>query len=237
MQANYVRAGYNDGMKNPNLCSIATEWFPAVLIVASGCLSVYFYAHFPEYVPTHWNFAGEIDGFSSRAFAAFFFPVFIAFIYIALLLVPFLDPKRDRYVDFVRAYHGFKMLIVVFLVALYLIIGLAGIGYDSDVGVVIPALVGVLFVGMGSYIREVKQNWMIGVRTPWTMSSESVWNMTHRLAGVVFICVGPIIALSGMLKGIIGVTVLLGSIAFVALLPVAYSFILYRREQRAIRLS
>lgn len=176
--------------------TLKTEIAPIALIVIAWAASYYFYGRLPDSVPTHWNFSGEPDGWSSRGFASLFFPALVTGAYLLYLLVPALDPKRERYAEFRRPYHIFKACFVGLLVALYFAIGFAGLGYDVPVDTLATLLVGALLVVIGNYMGKLKQNWLFGIRTPWTLSSEAVWNKTHRLGGKLFIVAGVLVAMS-----------------------------------------
>lgn len=164
---------------------------PAILIMlVAVCSSYYFYLHFPDHVPTHWNFAGEVDGWSGRGFAAFFFPLLIAGIYALMLLLPLVDPLRSRYQEFSRGYQVIRVSLVIFMTVIYFITSLVGLGYQISINKVMPVGVGLLFIILGNFLPKIKKNWFVGIRTPWTLSNEEVWNKTHRLGGKIFIIAG-----------------------------------------------
>lgn len=219
-------------MTYPLKLSVKSEAAPLSVIAAAWALSGYFYANFPERVPSHWNFAGEVDGWSSAALGAFMLPAVITAMYLFFLASPLLDPKRERYAEFAKPFHVFKASIVAILGAVYASAGFAGLGYDVPVGIVVPIGVGLLFIVLGNYFGKVKTNWLMGIRTPWTLSSEEVWNKTHRLGGKMFILSGLLIALDGFLPAAARLPVFIGAVVLAAVVPVAYSYALYRRTAR-----
>ena len=156
-------------MKNPIQPSLKTEIIPLTLIVLSFIASIYFYLHFPEKVPTHWNIRGEVDGYASKGFGAFFFPIMNVGIYLLLLFLPNIDPKKDRYVDFSKAYHMIKNFMIGFMTLIYFYTGFSGLGYKLfSITIIISIGLGLLFLVIGNYMGKVKSNWFIGIRTPWT---------------------------------------------------------------------
>ena len=177
-------------MKHPLKPTLKTELAPIVTILIITIASFYFYQNFPDQVPTHWNYKGEIDSYSGKTFGAFGFPAIIMGVYLMFLVFPYLDPKKERYQEFKKTYHIFKAVIVGFLGLIYFYTGLAGLGYPVSISVVVPITVGLLFIVMGNYMSKIKRNWFIGIRTPWTISNEEVWNKTHRLGGKIFIAIG-----------------------------------------------
>lgn len=206
-----------------------TEIVPIVFIVLSFVASLYFYANFPEIVPTHWNFAGEPDSWSSREFGAFFFPALIAGLYGLFLLIPAIDPRKKRYVEFRKPYHIFKAVFVGLMASIYFATGLNVLGLGVPINVAVPLLVGVLLVVMGNYMGKIRRNWFFGVRTPWTLSSEEVWNRTHRLAGKLFILAGIVIAASSFVAKSVRVPLFFSAVVVMALAPIVYSYFLHRR--------
>ena len=180
-------------MSNPIKSTIKTELLPIIIILAAVISSFYFYSNFPDKVPIHWNVAGEVDRYGSRTIGAFLFPAIILGMYLMFLGIPYIDPKKERYTQFKRVYHVFKNLLIVFMTAMYFITSFNALGYDISVATWIPLMVGALFVFLGNYMSKLKPNWFMGIRTPWTLSSEEVWNKTHRLGGKVFIGGGVIL--------------------------------------------
>lgn len=218
-----------NSMASPIKPTIKTEIVPIVLVGASLIASVYFYRHFPDRVVTHWNFAGQPDGYSSKAFAAFFFPLLNLGMYLLFLGLPYLDPKKNRYPDFAKVYHVFKAVIIGVMSIIYGIVGLAGLGYSVAVEKVLPAIIGVLFIVMGNYMAKIKPNWFMGIRTPWTLSSEEVWNKTHQLGGKLFVLMGVLMVAMGFWNNKIMWYIFTVGVIGVALVPMVYSFILYRK--------
>jgi uncharacterized membrane protein len=217
---------------NPIKSTIKTEVVPVMLIILSILASFYFYAHFPDRVATHWNYNGQIDGWSGRGFAAFFFPMLNLGLYLLFLGLPYLDPKKDRYAQFAKPYHIFKTLIVGFLTVIYFLVGSAGIGYPVDISLIVPSGVGVLFIIIGNYLGKIKPNWFMGIRTPWTLSNEEVWNKTNRLGGKLFIIAGLIMLIGFLLPPSIFWVIFIIILAVIILLPIIYSYWLYQKIEK-----
>lgn len=219
-------------MTNPLKPTIKTEIFSLLIVLITAVSSFYFYANFPNQVPIHWNIQGEVDNWGSKAFGAFFFPVIILALYLIFLLLPYLDPKRDKYEQFQKTYHKFKNLLVGFMALLYFVSSFAALGYDINIPVLIPIMIGLLFIAIGNYLSKVKPNWFLGIRTPWTLSSEPVWQKTHQVGGKLFILAGIImiiipftpVVLQGWILGVIIVAIVFGTFG--------YSLYLYLKEKK-----
>lgn len=218
-------------MPNPIKPSIKTEFLPVFLLVVSVFASFYFYPRFPERVPLHWNFAGEPDRWGSAIFAAFFFPALITLMYLLFLFLPFLDPKKERYGQFIKTYHIFKCAFIGSTVAIYFIASLNSIGYNLPVNIFTPGVVGIMFMVFGNYLSKIKFNWLIGIRTPWTLSNEEVWNKTHRFGGKAFLLGGLIIILSIFTPPILRLPLFITAIALITLGTIFYSYIVYLEEK------
>ncbi|NMC51574.1 SdpI family protein [Candidatus Kuenenbacteria bacterium] len=217
-------------MKNPLAPNIKTEIVPIFFIVVGLILSVYFYSHFPERVATHWNISGEVDGWSSRGFSAFFFPALNLAIYLLMIGLPSLDPRRGNYENFRTAYHVIKGALVVFLSLIYFVVGLNGLGYKIPVGTIIPIGIGVLFVVIGYFLNHVKQNWFLGIRTPWTLSSESVWQKTHHFASRIFMFCGVLMAVCGFYPSFFW-PAMIAILALMVFGTIVYSYLVFRKEK------
>ena len=217
---------------NPIKPKFKTEILPILLIILAVVSSFYFYSNFPEQVPIHWNIAGEADDWGSKATAAFLFPVVILGMYLLFFLLPFLDPKKERYEQFKKTYHVFKNIIVFFMVGIYFISSMKSIGYHISIELWIPILVGLLFIIMGNYMSKLKPNWFIGIRNPWTLSSEEVWNKTHRLGGKIFIVGGLLMSLMGFLPVAWRLPLFFVILALVILGTTIYSYLVFSQLKK-----
>ncbi len=157
----------------------------------------------------------------------------IAGIYLLLIGIPLIDPRKARYDQFRKVYHIFKDLIVAFTVAIYFITGFSGMGYNVPVGVWVPGLVGIMFIVLGNYMSKIKPNWFMGIRTPWTLSSEEVWNKTHRLGGKLFILTGVVMILMNFFPVSWRMPVLFAMIIALVAGTFIYSYVLYAKEEKA----
>ena len=203
-----------------------------VLLIAMAILSFYFYRRFPAQVATHFDVSGQPDGYSGKTFAAFFFPLVFVGIYLLMLLLPFADPQRKRYQEFGQVYQLVRLSINVFFFGVYLLVGLNGIGYAVPIGLIMPAGVGLLFIILGNVLPKVKRNWFVGIRTPWTLSSETVWYQTHRLSGKLFVASGLLLILSIWLPKNWQMPLLFTIIAAILILTTGYSWWLWRQAEK-----
>ena len=219
-------------MSNPIKPTFKTEWFSVVIIILAGLAGFYFWSRLPAQVPTHWDFAGQVNGYSSPFWAAFLLPLMILVLYLVFLVLPYLDPKKEQYASFAPVYHHFKDLIVAFLFIFFMLIGLNGLGYRININLWTPLLVGGLFIIIGSLLNKVKMNWFLGIRTPWTLSSETVWNKTHQMSSRVLMLAGLVIALTVVVPTVWKMVLFIIAIAVIVLALPIYSYLLYAREKK-----
>jgi len=219
-------------MSNPIKPSIRTEWFSLCLLILAFASALYFYQNFPAQVPSHWNIRGEVDAYSGPFGAAFLVPLMMVGMYLMFLFLPYLDPKKDQYGEFAKVYHNFKDLILVFLFILQFLTGINGLGYTMNIGFLVPIMVGALFMVLGFLLQNVKMNWFLGIRTPWTMSSETVWNKTHKLSSPVLMVAGLLMAVTAFVPERAKIVLFILSIALIILALPIYSYILYAQEKK-----
>lgn len=204
---------------------------PAILMVlASWVLGWYFYMHFPDRVVTHWNFAGTPDAWGSKTTNVWAMPGLLTGMYLLFTVLPLVDPRKDRYPEFIGVYRIFKNIIMLVLLAVILASGAYNLGYNIKIQYVIPTIIGLLMIVLGNYMSKIKPNWFMGIRTPWTMSSENVWNKTHRVGGYAFILFGLLIILSSFLPKVLGLIAFILGIMIVTVGTFGYSYWVYRQE-------
>lgn len=178
----------------------------------------------PAQMPTHWNAAGEIDGWSSKPFAVFGLPGIMLAAQWLCLLGTIADPKRQNHSD--KMLHLVLWIIPVLSVVIHTVAYAAALGKEVRMEVVMPILVGLTLAIVGNYLPKCKQNYTIGIKIPWTLNSEENWNRTHRFAGRLWMVCGLAIMLTGFIGG---VWLFLPVVGVMILVPVLYSYVLYRR--------
>lgn len=123
---------------------------------------------------------------------------------------------------------------VGFLVFIYIYTGLSTLGLPIAVNKAMPLAIGLLFMLFGYYLPKVKPNWFLGIRTPWTLSNETVWQKTHQLGGKIFIIAGLIIFIVSLVqpKNELMTGLIFPGIVLMAITPVIYSYLVYRQEEK-----
>ena len=192
----------------------------------------YFYQVLPEVVPSHWGFDGKVNGYSSRLVASIAIPLMSLGMYLLFLLIPYFDPKKTQYEKFGKVYIIFKTSLLVLFAILYFAANFNGLGYNVPIGTLTPILIGALFIIIGNYLGKIKSNWFMGIRTPWTMSSEEVWNKTHRLGGKLFMLVGLIFIVQPLLPLSFRAPLFIISMVILIVGTFGYSYWIYKKEKK-----
>tara|TARA_Y100000310_G_scaffold343979_1_gene454335 strand:- start:284 stop:925 length:642 start_codon:yes stop_codon:yes gene_type:complete len=168
-----------------------------VLILLAVMLSLILYSYFPDQIASHWNAKGEVDDYMSKFWGVFLFPFIFIGLYLIYLFIPKIDPLKKNLEKFRNYFDSLILVIMGFLFYVFILTMLWNLGFRFDMTKMIFPAIGFLFIFMGFVMPRFKRNWFVGIRTPWTISNDVVWNKTHRLGGKLFILSG-IIALFGI---------------------------------------
>jgi len=185
----------------------------------------------PEKIPVHWNFKGEIDRWGNASSHVLMINLILIGLYLLFIFLPLIDPNKKRYEQFKKVYHIFKNIFLLFLAGIFFLTNLNALGYDLNINIYIPLAVGVLFMIIGNYMAKIKMNWFMGIKTPWTLSSEKVWNKTHRLGGKLFMLSGILIALTGFLPTNYRLPIFILAIIIILVGTIAGSYFIYKRHK------
>ncbi|MCX7756024.1 MAG: SdpI family protein [Anaerolineales bacterium] len=201
-----------------------------VLIAAAIIVGVLLSAQLPDPMPSHWNAAGEVDGYTSKFLGIWLLPLMTAGILLLLAFLPMLDPLRANIEKFRGLYNAFLLGFTVYMLYVYGLTLAAALGWQFNMTYMLVPVVGLLFVGISFLLQNAKRNFFIGIRTPWTLVSDSVWDKTHQLGAQTFRIAGVLVIISAFF-GENGLWLLMVSLLFAALLPVVYSYFAWRQEQ------
>jgi len=207
------------------------EWWPLLLITLTIIFSIISYPMLPDRVISHWNFQGQADGWSSKSFHSIFFPALIIAMYLLFLVLPLLDPKRERYQEFAKTYNIFKALFITLFFVIFVVATLANLNVPVNIGVITGTSIGIMFMIMGNYLGKIKSNWFMGIRNPWTLSSENVWNKTHRLGGRIFMIWGLSLIILPWLPTSYGLIIFVIGLLAIVIGTNLYSYIIFTRSK------
>ena len=180
----------------------------------------------PDSVPSHWDISGNVDGWSSKAFAVFGFPGILLGIHWLCVFASQADPKSKNYqpamirlVLWICPVLSLVMNTLVYSVAL---------GYALRIELIMPLLVGLMFIIVGNLLPKCRQSYTMGIKLPWTLADEENWNKTHRFGGKVWVAGGVVTLASAILSSF---WILIGVVIVMVAAPTIYSYALYRKQK------
>ncbi|OGZ19082.1 MAG: hypothetical protein A2175_02050 [Candidatus Nealsonbacteria bacterium RBG_13_42_11] len=207
----------------------AKEILPFSLIVFIFAVGVLLYPILPDRIPSHWNINGEIDAWSSKCFMVLLIPGITLLIYLLMIFLPLIDPLKLNYQKFIMPYFWLRTVFVLFFVLLYLYTLLAALGVEMiNIRYFIVPVLSVMFIVIGLLLPSIKKNYFVGIRTPWTIHSEEVWDKTHQKSGQLFILAG-IVSLVGVFMPQYSFPILITAILLASLSSVAYSYFVFKQ--------
>lgn len=201
-----------------------------VISIAMWCFSL---PHLSQQVPIHFG-ANGADGFTSKWYAMTLCLGLLIIPYLLVTFLPKIDPNKANIEKSKKAITmtNYTLLCLMFVINIFVIMS----GLGKNIPVNFPfLLIGFLFIVMGNYLQQFKHNYFIGVRTPWTLSSETVWNKTHRLSSKLFVLSGFLILLSSFLPFWYQFYVMVGSILLSVIISFVYSYQAFQKEQKDIK--
>jgi len=210
------------------------KWIPLFIVVAAIVASAAVYQRLPETIPTHWDVNGKVNGWSSRAFGAWITPVLLLGLWALVRILPAIDPRGANYAKFGGAFEAIIESLMLFLLAMHILVLRAGLGQSAPIQRVVPIGVGFLLIVVGNLLPRMRPNWFIGIRTPWTLSSDRVWEKTHRFGGRVFFAGGILIVLSAFASPQAASIILMTVVVLAAAAVLIYSYAEWKREQSTV---
>lgn len=207
------------------------EWYNIILLLIPFLALPFIWDQLPTKIPTQWNFQGEVTSYSSKTFGLLLIPVTNLIVYLTLLYLPKIDPKKRIEIDQ-------KPIPILRTLTVVLLLGIQGWIIRSAMSTEMQSQswlflgMAAFFLVMGNYLRTIKPNYFIGIRVPWALEDADNWKETHRIGsyiwvsgGLLLIVLFPFFELQtyGTLFAIIGI--LLG------IIPMGYSFYLYKSNR------
>ena len=203
----------------------------ALIIGASVVLSLVVSPQMPEMMASHWGVSGEVNGYMPKFWGLFLMPIVSLSMLALFWAIPKIDPLKKNIDSFRGYYDEFILVLLLFLFYIHGATLVWNLGYIFDMGVAVVAPIGLLFIFIGRILEHSKRNWFVGIRTPWTLSSDDVWEKTHALGARLFRIAGILTLLSLLYPKALFLVMFTAVIA-ASLIPIVYSYILYKREQK-----
>ncbi|MCZ7357015.1 MAG: SdpI family protein [Candidatus Methanoperedens sp.] len=200
------------------------------IIILSFATGIYYYPQMPEKVASHWNAQGLVNGYMSKFWGLFLMPIISVGMLLLFILIPRIDPLKSNIQQFRKYYDGFIVSIMVFLFYLYLLTIFWNSGYTFNMIIFLSPAFAILFYYSGILIENAKRNWFIGIRTPWTLSSDKVWDKTHKIGGKLFKIVGVVTLLAIFFESF-AIFIIVVPVILISIYTVVYSYFEYQKEK------
>ena len=205
-----------------------------LMILGAAAAGLILWNQLPDQMASHWNVNDEVDGYMPKVWGVFLMPLVSLGLFLLFLVIPNIDPNKANIAEFRESFNLFIVLFVVFMLYVHGLTLAWSLGYTGfRLSTALLPAVGLLFIFIGFMLRKAKRNFFIGIRTPWTLSSDAVWEKTHQLGAVLFMASGALVFIGGLFGGVTAFWMLLVPLIGSTLFLVVYSYILYRDETRA----
>jgi len=188
----------------------------------------------PDPMASHWNANDQVDGYMSKFWGVFLLPLMTLGMFTLFMAVPNIDPLKANIAQFRETFNVFILVIIAFMLYLYGLTLVWNLGYqDFNMSAAMLPFMGVLFIATGYMLRKAKRNFFIGIRTPWTLSSDTVWDKTHQLGSILFMASGAFAIIGGFFGGMTAFWLMFVPLIGSSIFLVIYSYVLYRNEIKA----
>jgi uncharacterized membrane protein len=203
------------------------------LVAAMFILAAAAWNSMPGSIPVHFGLNGQPDRYGGKFEGLLSMPLTATGLYLLFFFLPRIDPHGERYARFAGAYTVIRTAVIALLAAVQVAIILQARGVAIDVSTIVTLAMGLLFVVLGNYMGKIRPNWFVGIRTPWTLSSEESWNKTHRLGGKMLVTLGLLIAASSLLQKPWILLAGVGLLLVITVILSVYSYLIWKNDPSA----
>ena len=206
------------------------KWIPLVLIVAAVALTIFYYPALPDRMATHWSASGEANGWSSRLWGAWMLPLTMAAMWFLLRALPHIDPRRANYAKFAGMYDALIILILAFMLLMHVVVLMGATGTPVRMDRVVMPSVGLFIAIIGFMLPKAHPNWFVGIRTPWTLTSDLAWERTHKIGGTLMVVLGLLMMVATFLLPEIAIWILAAAAIGITLFLFVYSYQVWKQD-------
>ena len=213
-------------------------WLSIIIIIVQIALALYLSSFIADdaRIPSHWNIRGEIDGYTGKWTAILLFPGINILMFIIMLILPIISVRyRETPERFSRMIPQITNIVIFFFAIIHIYTLLLGAELITNTGTFLYYSLGLMFILLGNILPKMPSSFFIGIRTPWTLSSEHVWRKTHKVGGICFVMGGLLMIFIPAIWGNHATALTIMFVLYITLIlcPVLYSFFLYKKEERS----
>lgn len=194
------------------------------IILAAFLFGGYVYHLMPAEMPVHWGINGQPDNYAGRFAGVFGIPIVMAVVVFLMIFLPWLDPEDAK---LPKHYNVVVVIVPAFLFAIYIWTIFWSLGIKLPA--IVPVSEAILFFTFGIMLKNLKRNSKIGVKLPWVLSSDLVWEKTHRLIGILF-QLSAAVVLAGLVFPQYEFYLSTIAVIVTPLFAIVYSYVVYRKE-------
>jgi uncharacterized membrane protein len=211
-----------------------SEALSLLLLVAMFVAAGVVWPSAPDEIPTHFGGSGEPDSYGGKFEGLLILPLSALGLYVLLLVLPRVDPRKEHYARFQGAWTAIRTVFVAFFAGVYGVVVLRAKGVHVDTLVVVGLMLGLFLMVLGNYFGKLRSTWFVGIRTPYTLSSEEAWNKTHRLGGKLLFLFGLALAVLALFhkEWVSSYTIPAGLFGLILILYL-YSYLVWRKDTAA----
>ena len=211
-----------------------TSIITLVLIALALLAGAVLWNQLPDQMASHWNADDQVNGYMPKFWGVLMMPLITLGMFVLFLVIPNIDPLKANIAQFRESFNVFIVLIVAFMLYIHGLTLAWSLGYQGfKMSAAMLPFMGILFIAIGYMLRKAKRNFFIGIRTPWTLSSDNVWDKTHKLGSVLFMASGAFAIIGGFFGGMIAFWLMFVPLIGSSLFLVVYSYVLYRSETKS----
>ena len=201
------------------------------LAIISLILTAIVYPNLPQVIPQHFGPTGEIDKYGPK-YMVFIMGAMPIVMYFFMDITRNIDPKKESYKKHEKAYSAIKLVMAIFFIIMNWSMIFISLGYNISIPIVMSISIGIMFIAIGNYMTQIRDNYFMGIKNPWTLSDPVVWKKTHRVGGYTFMLLGVICILSGI------ISIYIPEVSFRIFISIAiawtiginvYSYIIYKK--------
>ncbi|MCX8196794.1 MAG: SdpI family protein [Candidatus Micrarchaeota archaeon] len=214
------------------------EILPVLMLVLMFAIAVYadplVHTNEKEEVTVTFGFDGRNTIFAHKSVILYLVPFMTLVLYVGFSIIPKIEIYQKNLENFYEQFLGFKILFVFIMCVIYISMLLPNLGYwrHVDTSLIIIFSVAILFFYVGYMLNFTKRNYFIGVRTPWTLADEKIWEKTNRLAAKLFWICGVFALVGLVVQGDLRLWLLIIPAIVSAIIAGLYSLYEYLKTKR-----
>jgi len=204
--------------------------YKLLIVVVMVMVWVFIYPKLPDTVPIHWWFDGQADRMWSKLMHVVMFPAIALFMALLFSYLPKLDPKKENYEKFGSVWEIFQFSILGFFLYIYIVSSYIMFNPEYNISKFVLFGIWLLFVILWNYMWKIRQNYFVGIKLPWTLADEEVWNKTHRFGGKMFMLGWALFILNTFfLRQIVWVFTVV--VCLIIFSPIIYAYLIFKKKK------